>query len=111
LSFGLAEIVDAASGVRIEVQEWRGLAQEVLEQLHQHDVLQDVGEVAGMEGVSVIQGMAPESSMDFTYRPPPHAPVDGKILILITQYPMARLLLCLTRRRAAGSRVERSGGR
>ena len=56
LRLRLAQIVDAAAGVRVEEQEWGGLLLQVLDEHHEHDVLEHVREVAGVEGVAVVHG-------------------------------------------------------
>jgi hypothetical protein len=50
-----AEVVASGPGVRLEVGERLVLARQRLDQRDQHDVLQHVGEVAGVEGVAVVQ--------------------------------------------------------
>ncbi len=51
-----AEIVSARAGMRIQVAERRVFPMQGLEQQGKHDVLEDVGKIAGVEGMAVIQG-------------------------------------------------------
>jgi len=52
----LAQVIEAAPRVRIEVEEWRGLLLQVLDEHHEHHVLQHVREVAGVVGVAIVHG-------------------------------------------------------
>ena len=51
----LPEAVASAPAVDVHHADRAGLGQQPLEYGTQHDVLEHVGEVAGMEGVAVIQ--------------------------------------------------------
>ena len=48
------QIVAPDAGVRVEIAQRRVLAHQVREDARQHRVLEDVGEIAGVEGVAVI---------------------------------------------------------
>jgi hypothetical protein len=54
LRFAEAQVVPAAARVRIEIEEWRRLLLQVLDQHDEHHVLQHVGEVPGMERVAIV---------------------------------------------------------
>src|SRR5262247_1384635 len=49
-----AEIVEARAGMRIDCPKCCGLAAKMSENARERRVLDDVGEVAGMEGVAVV---------------------------------------------------------
>src|SRR3989344_740227 len=50
------QIISARAGMRVEIAEWRIFTVQGLEQQGKHDVLEDVGKIAGVEGMAVIQG-------------------------------------------------------
>ena len=64
---GGQQVVAAATRVRVEEEERRGLLLEMLDEHHEHHVLQHVREVAGVEGVAVVhvrEGTAPPVNVD-----------------------------------------------
>jgi hypothetical protein len=55
LGFGAGQIVDAGTGMSIDDAKRRGLLAQVMQDSAQDGVLENVGEAAGMEGVTIIQ--------------------------------------------------------
>ena len=53
------KIIAANSSVRVEIAQRRVLAHQVCEDAREHRVLEDVGEIAGVEGMAVIHGASP----------------------------------------------------
>ena len=54
-----AMIVKPGAGVGIDNPERRFLLREIREDAHQHDVLENIGEIAGMERVAVVHAAPP----------------------------------------------------
>src|SRR5271165_4649248 len=52
--FGAREVIAPGAGMRVDEAERRRLASEVDEDARQNRVLDDVGEIAGMEGVAIV---------------------------------------------------------
>ena len=48
------EIVESAAGMGVDHRERRGFARQMIQDGHQRDVLDHIGEIAGMKGVAVI---------------------------------------------------------
>ncbi len=60
---GTAEIVEAGAGMGVDHAERRGLFAQVQQHAAEHGVLDDVGEVAGVIGVTVVHRARCYSSM------------------------------------------------
>ena len=58
-----AEIVNACAGMGVDDAKRRRLLLQIGQDADQHDVLDDVGEVAGMEGVAIVHDGFAERSL------------------------------------------------
>lgn len=58
------QIVEPDPRMGIEDAERRRLLAQMREDQHEHDVLHDVGEIAGMEGVAVVHGRSRMGRID-----------------------------------------------
>ena len=54
--FVAGEIVDAGAGMGVDDAKGGRLFLQIDQDAHQHDVLDDVGEAAGVKGVTVVHG-------------------------------------------------------
>ncbi len=50
---GAAQVVKTCAGMRVDILKWGFFADQVLQYLDQHDVLYEVGEIAGVKGMSI----------------------------------------------------------
>ena len=57
--FGAGEIVDTGAGMGVDDAESRRLGAQVHENAHQHGVLDDIREIAGVEGVAIVHAGTP----------------------------------------------------
>ena len=53
---GAGEIIAAGAGMGIEDAERRRLRAQMQQDAHEHRVLEDIGEVAGVKGVAIVHG-------------------------------------------------------
>src|SRR5690606_22441975 len=79
------QIVEAESGVAVEVGEGRLLLRQQGEQAGQHQVLEHIGVIAGMEGVAVVHAGVLESGAQFNRATPACSTVPARPRLRVPQ--------------------------
>jgi carbonic anhydrase/acetyltransferase-like protein (isoleucine patch superfamily) len=82
--------IAARTGVRVDVPVGFVLLVQVLEQFDQYEVLEDIGRVAGVKGVTVAEHGSPRVPAVFSERPPERLAVLAKPLFPLWKAPLQK---------------------